>query len=137
MKTIRVVVGLKWRQIKPCKRRKITDSGIVIIHWNIISSMKWFKRVNLYYCIHNQATKWILHIIRIVDIHSVMFRGITEIVYKNDCNDEQRYLNVWYTYITALNRYVFEKKATVTKIENQIALIFALKKSCCSFRSIW
>ena len=32
------------RQIKPCKRRKITDSGIFIIHWNIISSMKWFTR---------------------------------------------------------------------------------------------
>ena len=30
------------RPIKPCKRRKITDSGIFIIHWNIISSMKWF-----------------------------------------------------------------------------------------------
>ena len=110
-----------------------------LVAWYAANFVKLFLNYseNLYYCIHNQATKWILHIIRIVDIHSVMFRGITEIVYKNDCNDEQRYLNVWYTYITALNRYVFEKKATVTKIENQMALIFALKKSCCRFRSIW
>ena len=98
------------RQIKPRKRRQMPNSGIFIIHWNII--------------------------ILIVDIISVLFRGINAIVYKNDCDDEQRYRNVWYTYIAALNRYVFGRKATVTKIENQIALIFALEKSCCRFRSI-
>ena len=111
------------RQIKPRKRRKMPDSGVSIIHWNITSSMKLFYLTSL--------------TIRIDDILSVLYRDINDIVYKNDCNYEQRYRNVWYTYIAALNRYVFEKKATVTKIENQIALIFALEKSCCRFRSIW
>ena len=30
------------RQIKPRKRRKMPDSGVFIIHWNITSSMKLF-----------------------------------------------------------------------------------------------
>ena len=30
------------RQIKPCKRRKIPNSAILTIQWNITSSMKWF-----------------------------------------------------------------------------------------------
>ena len=110
-----------------------------LVAWYAANFVKLFLNYSehLYYNIHNQATKCILHIIQIVDILSVLFRGINDIVYKNDCNDEQRYRNVWYTHIAALNRYVFEKKATVTKIENQIALIFALEKSCCRFRSIW
>ena len=51
-------------------------------------------KYNFFHEIHNQATKCILHIIQIVDILSVLFRGINDIVYKNDCNDEQRYRNV-------------------------------------------
>ena len=35
------------RQIKPRKRRKMPDSGVFIIHWNITSSMKLFYLTSL------------------------------------------------------------------------------------------
>ena len=36
------------RQIKPCKRRKISDSGIFIIQWNITFSMKRLIYITVY-----------------------------------------------------------------------------------------